>query len=145
MEGVTHVRRAVRTPPARRGRAAHLPRDADRLAELLPQRRRARVRVVENERDGRLRDARLTLLVDEVLQRRRAHLREVRNAEHEANRVEDVRLAGAVQARDRIELLIPARHDRALRVRLEAVDDHLLEVHSGRGGGPRGGRTRGRL
>jgi hypothetical protein len=97
---------------------------------LVADRRRCRVAVVEDDRHGRLGHAGLALLVDEVLQVGGAHLAQVRDAEHEADGVEDVRLAAAVQARDRVKGLVPSRDDCALRVALEAVDDDLLDVHS---------------
>ena len=58
--------------------------------------------------------------------RRRADLAEVGDAEDEADGVEDVALAAAVEAGDGIEEGVKARHHRALLVRLEAVDNHLL-------------------
>jgi len=65
------------------------------------------------------------------LQRARPDLLELGDAEHETDGVEDVGLATAVQARNRIELLVKALHDSALGVRLEAIDDDLLDVHPG--------------
>jgi len=63
------------------------------------------------------------------LERASADLLELRNAEDKADRVKDVGLATAVQARDGIELLVKARHHRALGIRLEAIDNDLLNMH----------------
>jgi hypothetical protein len=54
---------------------------------------------------------------------------EVGETQHEADRVEDVTLARAVQSRDRIELWIPALDLGAGRIGLEAVEDNLFDVH----------------
>merc|ERR1711879_1124687 len=50
-------------------------------------------------------------------------------AEYKANGVEDVGLARAVQAGDRIELRVPAQNLRPVGVRFEPVEDELLDVH----------------
>ena len=60
---------------------------------------------------------------------RYAYLRQVRDAEHKANRVQNVALARAVEARDGVELLVEARDDGSRRIRLEAVDHDLLDEH----------------
>ncbi len=64
-------------------------------------------------------------------------LREVGNAEHEANRIEDVGLARAVQARDGVEERIKGTHDRTLGIGFESVDHNLLRAREEgcRGGG----------
>ena len=58
-----------------------------------------------------------------------AHLREVGDAEHEADGVQDVGLAGAVQARDGVEEGVERGDNGPLRVGLEPLDAHLLDVH----------------
>jgi hypothetical protein len=68
--------------------------------------------------------------------RRSTCLREVGDPQHEADGVQDVTLAGAVQAGDGVEQGVERGHDRALRVGLEPIDAHLLDVH---GFGLRGG------
>ena len=56
-------------------------------------------------------------------------LRQVGDAQHEADGVQDVGLAGAVEPGDGIEKGVEARHHRALGVALEAVHHNLLNVH----------------
>ena len=92
-------------------------------------RRRRRVLVVEDHGHGGLGDPGLALLVDELLQRVGAHGREVADAEHEADGVEDVGLARAVEARDGVEEAVEAVDVDAGGVRLEAVDVDGLDVH----------------
>jgi hypothetical protein len=108
---------------------------------LVPDRASGGVCVVEDDGDGRLGDARLALLVDEVLEVAGADLREVRDAEDEADGVEDVALAAPVEAGDGVELRVPPLDDRALGVALEPLDDHLLDEHSF--GGSEGERSEG--
>ena len=62
-----------------------------------------------------------------------AHLREVGDAEHEADAVEDVALPRPVQPRDRVELAIEPADRSPDGVRLEAIEHDLLEVHPRRG------------
>jgi hypothetical protein len=57
------------------------------------------------------------------------YLSEIRNAEHEADGVENVALARAVEARDGVELLVEARHDSARAVALEAVQNNFFDEH----------------
>lgn len=87
------------------------------------------VDVVEHERDASLGHPRLALLVHQLLQVRHADLGQVRDAQHEANRVQDVAFAAAVETRDSVELRVEALENRPRRVRLEPIDDHLLDVH----------------
>lgn len=87
------------------------------------------VGVVEDDGDGGLGDAGLALLVDELLERGGAHLAEVGDAEHEADGVEDVGLAGAVEPGDGVEQRVEPRHHRPPRVRLEPLQAYLLDVH----------------
>ncbi len=47
--------------------------------------------------------------------------RHVGNAQNEAYRVEDVGFSAAVQARNRVETLVPLRYDRSAGIRLEAL------------------------
>ena len=56
-------------------------------------------------------------------------------AEDELDGVEEVGLAGAVPADDDIVAGVEGLHDRLLAVRLEALDDDLLDVHGGGVGG----------
>ena len=55
-----------------------------------------------------------------------SHLRQVANAKHETDSIQDVALSAAIEAGDGVEQRVEARHDCAVRVRFEAVDDHLL-------------------
>ena len=64
-----------------------------------------------------------------VTQARTADLAEVGDAEHEADGVEDVGLSAPVQAGHGVELGVPAGDDRPVRVRLEAIEDDLGDVH----------------
>ena len=56
-------------------------------------------------------------------------LRKVGDAQHEADGVENVGLAAAVEASDGVELGVEARDLRARSVRLEAVQHNPFDVH----------------
>ena len=58
-----------------------------------------------------------------------SYLREIRDAEDEANGIQNVRFSTAVQSGDGVEILVELRDDGALRVRLEAIDADFLDVH----------------
>lgn len=72
-----------------------------------------------------------------------AHLRQVLEAQHEADRVEDVGLARAVEPRDGIEAGVKVVQRDLLRVGLESIDGDVLDVH-GCGGAAPGGEEGGR-
>ena len=107
----------------------NLPRDRDLLVVVVAQRRLGLVQVVEGDCDCGLGDARVAALVDELLQVGCAHLGQVRDAEHKADGVEDVGLAGAVEARDGVEVRVELAHSGRLCVRLESVDHNLFYMH----------------
>uniref|UniRef100_A0A0A9F103 Uncharacterized protein n=1 Tax=Arundo donax TaxID=35708 RepID=A0A0A9F103_ARUDO len=107
----------------------NLARDGDLGTVLVAKRRAGAVGVVEDDGDGGLGDAGLALLVDELLERGSAHLAEVGDAEHEADGVEDVGLAGAVEPGNGVEQRVEPRHHRTPRVRLEPLQGYLLDVH----------------
>jgi hypothetical protein len=106
------------------------------------------VGVVEGDGDGGFVDVGLALLEHQLLQRVRAHRRQVRDAHHEAQRVQDVGLACeffnsnfglfslikyartcAVEAGDCVEGRVELLDFNAPPVRLEAVDHHAFDVH----------------
>ena len=58
-----------------------------------------------------------------------SYLREISDAEDEANGIQNVRFSTAVQSGDGVEILVELRDDGALRVRLEAIDADFLDVH----------------
>ena len=55
--------------------------------------------------------------------------RQVGDAQNEADRVEDVGFATSVEAGDGVELRVETGNNCPLRVRLEAVDDDLFDIH----------------
>ena len=55
--------------------------------------------------------------------------RQVGDAEHEADGVEDVGFATAVESRDGVELRVKTGNHCPLGVRLEPVDDDLFDIH----------------
>lgn len=119
----------------------NLARDGDLGRILVAERGAGAVGVVEDDGDGGLGDPSLTLLVDELLERGGADLAEVGDAEHEADGVEDVGLAGAVEPGDGVEQRVEPRHHRPPRVRLEPLEGYLLDMHlAGRRGGVAGWR-----
>lgn len=107
----------------------NLARDSDLGRVLIAERGAGAVGVVEDDGDGSLGDPGLALLVDELLERGGAHLAEICDAEHEADGVEDVGLAGAVEPGDGVEQRVEPRHHRPPRVRLEPLEGYLLDVH----------------
>lgn len=107
----------------------NLARDGDLGRVLVAERGAGAVGVVEDDGDGGLGDAGLALLVDELLERGGAHRAKVCDAEHEADGVEDVGLAGAVEPGDGVEQRVEPRHHRPRRVRLEPLKADLLDVH----------------
>jgi hypothetical protein len=110
-------------------RMCNLARDGDLGRVLVAERGAGAVGVVEDDGDGCLGDSGLALLVDELLERGGAHLAQIGDAEHEADGVEDVGLAGAVEASDGVEQRVEPRHHCPPRVRLEALQAYLLDVH----------------
>lgn len=84
----------------------NLPRDIDLLALLVPHRTIGLVFIVKNDCDRGLVDARLALFVDELGEVAGANLGEVLDAEHEADGVENVWFAGAVEACDGVEVRV---------------------------------------
>jgi hypothetical protein len=110
-------------------RMCNLARDGDLGRVLVAERGAGAVGVVEDDGDGCLGDSGLALLVDELLERGGAHLAQIGDAEHEADGVEDVGLAGAVEASDGVEQRVEPRHHRPPRIRLEALQAYLLDVH----------------
>lgn len=107
----------------------HLTRDSDLLAVLVSDRTRLPVTVVERDRYSGLRDSSLALFVDELLEITRADLRKVRDAQHETDGVQDIRLSRSIQTSYRVEIRVEAGHYDALGVGLEAVDGDLFDVH----------------
>ncbi len=61
----------------------------------------------------------------------RTHLRQVLDAQHEADGVQDVGLAAAIEPGDGVEGLVKIRELHALRVGLEALDRDFRYVHGG--------------
>lgn len=111
--------------------AAHgdLARDGELGHVLKGHRGLGAVRVVEDDRDTGLGDAGLAALVDQVLEVARAHGRQVGDAEDEADGVQDIGLAAAVEPRDGVEAWVEAADVCADGVRLEPIDDQLLYTH----------------
>jgi len=93
------------------------------------------VGVVEDDGDGGLGDAGLALLVYEFLEVGSPDLLQVGDAEDEADGIEDVGLAGTVQAGDGVEERVKARNHGAGRVGLEPFQANLLDIHRRRGRG----------
>ena len=83
----------------------------------------------EPDRDARLYDAGLTLLVDKFLEVRASDEGEVTNPQHETDRVQDVGLAGPVQPGDRSELGVERADFCPHSIGFETIDDDLLDVH----------------
>lgn len=54
---------------------------------------------------------------------------EIRNAQKEANRVQNIGLAAAVESRDGVEQRVEAVDLRPLRVGLESFKNNRLDVH----------------
>ena len=71
----------------------------------------------------------MALLIDQLLEIGSPNLLQIGNAQHKANGVKNVGLAGTIKARDGIEVGIEARDDRASGVGFEALQADLLYVH----------------
>ena len=113
------------------GPATHgdLPRHGDGLVVFKRDGGALPVRIVKHDGDRGLGDARLPALVDQVLDVGRAHRAQVRDAQHETDRVEDITFPAPVQPGDGIEARVEPAHMRAHRVALEPIDDELLDPH----------------
>ena len=126
-----------------------LPAHANLVKRLVAHGLLARVAVVKRDGHRRLGDACLALLVHELLQIRHAHVLQRRDAQHEADGVQDVALTRAVQTGDGVELGVkvwrprPAgvsqREERGgrqtfddcpRRIALEADELNRLDIHS---------------
>jgi hypothetical protein len=107
----------------------NLARDSDLRGVLVAERGAGAVGIVEDDGHGSLGDPGLALLVDELLERGSAYLTEICDAEHEADGVEDVGLAGTVEPGDGVEQRVEPRHHSPSRVRLEPLESYLLDVH----------------
>jgi len=62
------------------------------------------------------------------------YVTQIRNPEHKTNTIQHIRLSRAIQARDRVELIVKAADDGTLGVRLEAIDADFFNVHGARDG-----------
>lgn len=107
----------------------HLTRHGNLVTVLEARKRALLILIVKNNGDAGLLNTGLAVLVDEVLGIVDAQLGIVLVTEHEADRVNDVRLARTVQACDSRKILVESRKHRSARVRLEAVYDKLLDEH----------------
>ena len=107
------------------------------------------VSVVKCDGDGGLRDSRLAVLVDELLEVGGPHVAQVGDAKEEADRIQDVTLARPeeiselskyqlwsgihlnlpIQPSDSIELVIKSINFCSLSVGLEPVNNHWLHKH----------------
>ena len=87
------------------------------------------IRIIEHHRHGCLGNPSLALLVDQLLEIRSTHLLQIGNAQHEANGVENVGLAGTIKAGDGIEVGIESRDYRTSGVGFEALQADLFYVH----------------
>lgn len=96
---------------------------------LVPKRASSPVGVIKDDGDSGLGDTRLPLLVDELLEVGSADLLQIGDAQDEANGVEYVGLAGAVEASDGVEVRVKSRNHGPRRVRLETFQAYLLYVH----------------
>jgi hypothetical protein len=56
-------------------------------------------------------------------------MRQRRNAQNEANRVQDIRFSRTVEAGNGIELWVPLGHNSACRIGLETFNYQLLNMH----------------
>ena len=106
----------------------------DLRVSFVSERASGAVGVVEDDGDGGLGDASMALLVDEFLEVGSPDLLQVGDSEDEADGVQDVRLAGTVQAGDGVEERVEARNHGAGRVGFEPFQTNLLDVHRDRGG-----------
>lgn len=103
------------------------------------------VLIVEYNRNACLCHARLSLLVYELLQRVHTNLSElmspsvftnhwpylgqVGDSQHKADSIENIRLAAAVETRNRVEVRVEPRDLGSSRVRLETVQNNFGYIH----------------
>mmetsp|Transcript_65002 Transcript_65002/g.164753 ORF Transcript_65002/g.164753 Transcript_65002/m.164753 type:complete len:740 (+) Transcript_65002:1548-3767(+) len=97
--------------------------DGDLIVLLVADGAAGLLLIVEYDCHASLGDTCLTLLVDQLRQVANSDLGQVRDTQDEANRVQDVGLAAAVQTGDRIELLVERPNVDPRRVGLESIDD----------------------
>lgn len=112
----------------------HLTGDRDLVEVLVAHGASLLVCIVKVDADRGLGHPGLALLVDKLLQIANANLREVGDAEDEADGVEDVGLAAAIQTSDGVKAGVKTRDHGAGSIGLEAVDYDLFNVHGCCGG-----------
>lgn len=95
----------------------NLPRHINFLALLVTNRTGGLVLIIEHDGDTGLVDAGLALFVDEFGEVAGADLWEVLDAQDEADGVEDVGFAGAVEAGDGVEVRVESEREREEEVR----------------------------
>lgn len=107
----------------------YLTRDRNLRMILVPKRTSAPIRIIKHDGDGGLCNTRLSLLVNELLQIGSTDLLQIGDAQDEANGVEDVGLAGAIEPSDGVEVRVKPRNHSPRRIRLEPFQAYLLYVH----------------
>jgi hypothetical protein len=107
----------------------NLPCDLNLLKVLIALGRTTFVPIIKRNGDTGLRDARMTLFVDQFLQVVHPRQREGGKTQHEQDCVHYVRFAGTVQTSYRVELFVEIGDYRALRVGFETIDYQFFYVH----------------
>ena len=107
----------------------HLPCYRNFWTILIAERTPTPIRIIEHHRHGGLSNPSLALLIDQLLEIGSQSLPQIGNAQHKADGVKNVGLAGTIKAGDGIEVGIEARDDRASGVGFEALQADLFYVH----------------
>ena len=104
--------------------------DDDFALILIADRLLLRICIIECDGDCRFCYAALAFLVYEIIVVLSTNIIELRDAEQKADAVENIRLAGTIEAGDRIELMIEFLERLICTVRLEALDFDISYFHS---------------
>ena len=107
----------------------HLPYFRNFWTILVAERTPTPIRIIKHHRHGGLGNPSLALLIDQLLEIGSQNLPQIGNAQHKADGVKNVGLAGTIKAGDGIEVGIEARDDRASGVGFEALQADVLYVH----------------
>ena len=112
-----------------RERGTDLASDGDLVVILIADRTPGLLSIWEDNGHSGLGHPSLSLLVNELLQIGHPHLLEIGDSHDEADRVQNIRLPGAIVPRNGVEKWVEIRDRRPRRIGLEPFQTYLLDKH----------------